>query len=201
MAWLDTALGSFSKPKESYTFLLSAPRIVTHLSGLVLDRVDTGGVIGTLEGRQGCLRTSCTNIISGQTGSPIITKLQAESFNSATTPAPPPPSRFYAAFPTTFPFRSPDDTLNFQTWDRSLGSTPGVSGTTTREQGPVCHSRISNRGEGKRQRGERNERLRSGNRRIVPFFFLYFSVRAIVVQSRETLSLSLSLSLSFSLLG
>lgn len=67
------------------------------MSGLVLDRVDTGGVIGTLEGRQGCLRTSCTNIISGQTGSPIITKLQAESFNSrayfppSLPPSPPPP--------------------------------------------------------------------------------------------------------------
>ena len=93
--------GLFLEAEECYTFLLSAPRIVTHLSGLVLDRVDTGGVIGTLEGRQGCLRTSCTNIISGQTGSPIITKLQAESFNSA-----PSPPTFLRRLSATFPFRS-----------------------------------------------------------------------------------------------
>jgi len=55
--------------------------VVVVIDAPVLDRVDTVVVIGTLQGGQDCLHTSCTNIISGQTGPSIITKRRAESFN------------------------------------------------------------------------------------------------------------------------
>lgn len=127
-------LGIFPGSEEEL-HLSSRSRVVTQLSGSLLDRVDTGGVIGTLEGRQGCLRTSCTNIISGQTGSPIITKLQAESFNrdlslslslpssplAVPRPPLPPPRR-------PLPLGPRDDTLNFPA-NRLLYRIDSVSGT------------------------------------------------------------------------